>query len=70
MTAHPIPADADLVTLVLLNKQWDIEDKCAARKARRLTKYSARSLKAAATLRSRQRAADPLGGHFTQERGR
>ncbi len=56
MTAHIIPHDADLVSLVLLSKQWEIEDCCAARKARRLAFASARSRRSAATRRSESRA--------------
>ena len=41
MTAHQIPPDADLVSLVLLNKQWEIEDALVLRKARRLRKSKA-----------------------------
>lgn len=61
MTAHLIPADADLIALVQLNKQWEREDALAALEAelaavwpkRRAARpaNSARSLKSAHTRR-------------------
>ncbi len=35
MTAHIIPPDADLVSLVTLSKQWELDDALAVRRANR-----------------------------------
>lgn len=59
MTAHPIPADTDLIDLIAINRRYEIEDALAARKARR-TRNSARSRKGAATVRARIVAANPF----------
>lgn len=53
MIAHQIPADADLVSLVLLNKEWEIEDALQRRRANR-ERNRQRSLKSARTRRIRE----------------
>lgn len=60
MTAHTIPADADLIALVSLNKQWEIEDALALRKAFRLTVKRPAALKGKETERANVRARDRL----------
>lgn len=58
---------SDLVSLIELDRKWRLEDwwegvlaGCAERARRRRQSYSARSLKAAATIRANRKEGDPL----------